>query len=207
MLRRASVPEASAHQAKPAGATKRDNKAPAAEQLEDYGTKATPAPTERKKHRKRGSFWEDDLNVNGISRYRHSKKVAWQSFMKVIPDAPPVPYDATRGIVLCGGGKVYFSSALAVIRVLRHHGCKLPIELWIGAGEEMPAAMEKELEEEDVVVRSAASTLAMLADPGVGKRSQNKQFPLKAVALVLSRFSQVLLLDADNFPVKVKPVP
>jgi len=31
---------------------------------------------------------------------------------------------------------------------------------------------------------------------------QNKQFPLKALAILLSRFSHVLLLDADNFPVK-----
>ena len=158
----------------------------------------------RRKLRKRG-FWGDDLNMEGISRFRRTKQIAWQRFMAAIPPEPPVPYDHSRGIVLCGGGKVYFSSALAVIRVLRHHGCRLPIELWIGTGEELPPAMERELEEEDVVVRSAGSTLTMLADPEVGKRSQNKQFPLKAVALLLSRFAQVLLLDADNFPVKVHP--
>ena len=35
-----------------------------------------------------------------------------------------------RGIVICGGGAKYFPCAWVTLKMLRHLGCTLPIELW-----------------------------------------------------------------------------
>ena len=43
---------------------------------------------------------------------------------------------ADRGIVICGGGERYLPSAYVLVRVLRHLGCGLPVEVWhLGEGE------------------------------------------------------------------------
>ena len=44
-----------------------------------------------------------------------------------------------RGIVICGGGAKYFPCAWVAVKMLRHLGCTLPIELWhLGAREMTP---------------------------------------------------------------------
>jgi len=137
--------------------TKKATPAPTKSATEEVDTVEAVDPDTKAAARKENSKKKRGASKHRISSFRQSKQDAWKRFMSAVPAEPPVPYDESRGIILCGGGKVYFSSALAVIRVLRHHGCQLPIELWIGAGEEMPAGMERELEEEDVVVRSAVT--------------------------------------------------
>src|SRR3569623_832335 len=52
-----------------------------------------------------------------------------------LSNVPEYPGGYTgRGIVVVGGGK-YFPSAYVTVRVLRHVGCTLPIELWLLAGD------------------------------------------------------------------------
>jgi len=100
-----------------------------------------------------------------------------------------------RGIVIPAGGVKYFPCAWVNIRMLRRHGCKLPIELWHLGPEEMPPTMRELLEPFDVRVVDALE--------------YRQRFParilrgweLKPYAIMHSAFEEVLLLDADNVAV------
>jgi hypothetical protein len=104
---------------------------------------------------------------------------------------------AGRGIVMCAGGARFFTCAWVCISLLRRElGCTLPIEVWHLGPEEMGPPMRALLDE--------------LGAHPVDALEVAKQHPverlggweLKAYALLHSRFSEVLLLDADNVPVK-----
>src|SRR5215213_7723868 len=45
-------------------------------------------------------------------------------------DWDPPAATSKRGITICAGGARYFASAYILVRLLRHHGCRLPIEMW-----------------------------------------------------------------------------
>ena len=103
---------------------------------------------------------------------------------------------AGRGIVICGGGTKYFPCAWVTIRLLRHLGCRLPIELWhIGPNEMSPA------------MRALLAPLGVQTVDGLEVRQKHpvvslRGWELKAYALLHCRFAEVLLLDADNAPVR-----
>ena len=104
---------------------------------------------------------------------------------------------AGRGIVICAGGASMFTCAWVLLHVLRRKlDCKLPIELWHLGPEELPAGMIRLLEPFDVRVVDAANVLidhpARIVDG----------WQLKPYALMHSSFAEVLLLDADQVPVK-----
>ena len=46
-----------------------------------------------------------------------------------------------RGIIICGGGHKYFTCAWVCIKMLRHLGCKLPVQLWYLGEREMDSQM------------------------------------------------------------------
>lgn len=105
-----------------------------------------------------------------------------------------------RGIVVVGGGK-YLVCAYVTIRVLRHVGCQLPIELW-HLDDEVDAAMEGMLSELGVVCcnaeqhhRDTRSTFRFLP-------TWWKGWQLKSYAIQHSRFAELLLLDADSYPTR-----
>jgi hypothetical protein len=104
----------------------------------------------------------------------------------------------SRGVVIVGGGK-YFASAYVTIRVLRRVGCRLPIELWHFA-EEMDDAMRSLAAEWDVT--------CVDADALARRRPYRfldhwwRGWQLKAYALLHTSFHEVLLLDADSYPVR-----
>jgi len=101
-----------------------------------------------------------------------------------------------RGIVLCGGGNLYFPCIWVCVRVLRSFGCTLPIELWYRGPREMTEEMKALLQPYDVVFRDAFAAA--------------RQFPvrrldgweLKPYAILNSRFAEVLYIDADNVVVR-----
>lgn len=118
------------------------------------------------------------------------------AFMEKIPDYPAATQD--RGVVVVGGGK-YLASAYVTVKVLRHVGCRLPIELW-------------HLEDEtDAWSRALFSKLGVACKDADALRIQKpfrfldnhwwKGWQLKAYALLHCGFEQVLLLDADCYPV------
>lgn len=104
---------------------------------------------------------------------------------------------AGRGIVICAGGARLFTCAWVAIALLRRHlSCTLPIEVWHLGPEEMGPPMRGLLEELGAQPVDAFE---------VAKRHEVERlggWELKPYALMNSRFRDVLLLDADNVPVK-----
>ena len=97
-----------------------------------------------------------------------------------------------RGIVICGGGTKYFPCAWVAVKMLRHLGCALPIELWhLGAREMTPE------------MRALMAPLGVRCVDALEVRKKHPVrrlggWEMKAYALVHTRFAEVLLLDADN---------
>ena len=113
-------------------------------------------------------------------------------------DAPfPEGRFAGRGIVICAGGARMFTCAWITIALLRRHlGCTLPIEVWHLGPREMGPPMRGLLEDLGAEVVDAHE---------VAKRHPVERlggWELKAYAVLHSRFAEVLLLDADNVPVR-----
>jgi hypothetical protein len=106
---------------------------------------------------------------------------------------PPDRFD-DRGIVICAGGVRYFTCAFVLIRVLRHLGVTLPIQVWHLGQREMSAEMRRLLVAEGVEVVDAETVLARHPARLAGG------WPLKPYAILHSRFREVLYLDADTVP-------
>lgn len=101
-----------------------------------------------------------------------------------------------RGIVICAGGARLFTCAWVCIGMLRRLGCALPIEVWhLGPGE-MSGPMRSLLREFDVHCIDAFEVAKVHPVDRLGG------WELKPYALLHSRFREVLLLDADNVPVR-----
>jgi hypothetical protein len=116
-------------------------------------------------------------------------------FLRRAPAFPEQQYRG-RGVVVCGGGETYFPSAWVCIRLLRHLGCDLPVELWHLDGSEMPDAWRAAVEPWGVKCVNAADVRVAHPARSLGG------WELKPYAMLHSAFEQVLLLDADNVPVR-----
>jgi hypothetical protein len=116
---------------------------------------------------------------------------------------PPYPHHGRykgRGIVIVGGG-TYWPSAYVCVRMLRHVGCTLPVQVWyVGEGErdDRYAAL---LAPFDVTVIDA-TTFCGASDTRSGNRGfpGHPPFEVKSFAALQSPFEEVLVLDADNYP-------
>ncbi len=99
-----------------------------------------------------------------------------------------------RGIVIPGGGR-YLACGWVCINMLRHLGCRLPIEFWhLGPQEVRPQFIE------------AAAALGVKCVDALKVRERRPArrlhgWELKPYAALHSDFEEVLLLDADNVPV------
>jgi hypothetical protein len=100
-----------------------------------------------------------------------------------------------RGIVICAGGKRYFTCAWVLISILRHvHHTTLPIQVWHLGRREMSDEMHLLLCEEGIEVVNAETVVARHPARLAGG------WPLKPYAIAQSRFREVLYLDADTVP-------
>jgi ADP-heptose:LPS heptosyltransferase len=109
--------------------------------------------------------------------------------------APCGPGGGGRGIVICGGDR-QFASAWVCVRMLRHLGCELPIDLWQLSASELGRRPRELLRPFSVRCVDAAE---------VRERHPVRQlggWELKPYAILHSGFDQVLYLDADNVPVR-----
>lgn len=104
-----------------------------------------------------------------------------------------------RGIVVVGGGR-YLVSAYITIRVLRHVGCRLPIELWHTRGE-VDGGMSRLLSRYQVTCRDADEEVKRLPFRFLHGHWW-KGWQLKPYAVFASRFREVLMLDADSYPTR-----
>ena len=111
--------------------------------------------------------------------------------------ALPDPGSHGRGIVICAGGARMFTNAWVLVWQLRRTlRSTLPIEVWHLGPEEMSSGMHAMLEDLGASVVDAHAVLRRFP----ARISDGWQ--LKAYALVMSGFREVLLLDADNVPVR-----
>jgi hypothetical protein len=114
--------------------------------------------------------------------------------LKVIQNLPEFPshlFQGGRGIVTVAGGN-YLRIAYLSILMLRQTGMTLPIELWMADWSEYNARFCAEVETHNVRCEVLADYL--------GEHIIDK-YQLKSFAILLSSFSEVLFLDADDFPV------
>lgn len=124
----------------------------------------------------------------------HNARLACEAFIPTLRDYPGT--FAGRGIVICGGGMKYLPGAWVCIRMLRHLGCALPMELWHLGPEEM-----------DNHLRTLLGQLGVECVDALTRRQQHPVrrlggWELKPYAIRHSKFREVLLLDADNMPVR-----
>ncbi|NQT93200.1 MAG: hypothetical protein HQ559_10600 [Lentisphaerae bacterium] len=110
----------------------------------------------------------------------------------------PCEYPKNRffgaGIVICAGGRTYFTCAWVLVNMLRRLGCRLPIEVWYRGRHEMSNVMRRMLE-------SVTNVYCMnAADQGDGRRLDG--WEVKPYAITHSRFEEVLFLDCDNIPTR-----
>lgn len=100
-----------------------------------------------------------------------------------------------RGIVTCAGGVKYNVQAWVLLRLLRHLGCSLPIEVWyLGQDEfdERFAELVRPLEVNFVDARALSIKYPARILNG---------WELKCYSVIHCDFQEVLFLDADNAPV------
>ncbi len=114
---------------------------------------------------------------------------------EAIASIPPCP-DAVwgRGIVICTGGAKYFPAAWVCASMLRHLGCRLPIQFWHLGERELDQRMREATADLDVTCVDAEELRLTRPARRLGG------WELKAYAILHSRFREVILLDADNVP-------
>src|SRR5213078_993226 len=128
-------------------------------------------------------------HASELGRYRELARTAIQAIAPYPPDR-----FAGRGIVICAGGRRYFACAWVCVRMLRHLGCRLPVELWYLGPYEMTSEM--------------AALLAPLDVRCIDARAVQEERParrlggweLKPYAILHARFEEVIFIDADNVP-------
>lgn len=102
-----------------------------------------------------------------------------------------------RGIVIVAGGAQIFTNAYVLISVLRRTlACVLPIEVWHFGAQEMSHSMAALLREMDVTVVDAFPRVEAAG------ATITDGWQLKPFALAQSGFAEVLMLDADQVPVR-----
>ncbi len=117
-----------------------------------------------------------------------------ERFISKLPDEPP-QWEG-RGVVICGGGVKYFTTAWVCIRMLRHLGCALPIQLWHLGKAEMDERMKELVRPFHVECVDAAEMRKRIP---VRRLSG---YGVKAYALLHNPFREVVLLDSDNVPLR-----
>ncbi|QEU61471.1 Mnn2 [Kluyveromyces lactis] len=102
------------------------------------------------------------------------------------------------GIVTVGGGK-FSMMAFLIIKTVRNFGTTLPVEVFI------PPNDEGDDEFCNVLLPQYNAKCIYLSDafpPDLIEKSDFKGYQFKSLAIIASSFKNLLLLDADNFPIK-----
>ncbi|DAZ98122.1 TPA: hypothetical protein N0F65_003108 [Lagenidium giganteum] len=131
----------------------------------------------------------DILTCNDARAFTDFSVVAAQ-YEHPEPLVLPTDPSASRGIVLIAYPKV-IAGVFAIVRLLRHVGCMLPVEIWIDPNE--MHARHSVLRE---LTGAFNCTVRIIHDPSATK------FYAKPHALYHSRFESVLFLDSDNIPAR-----
>jgi ADP-heptose:LPS heptosyltransferase len=126
-----------------------------------------------------------------------TRQTARRALERFIPKIPACPENYHgRGIVLAASGMRYVACAWVCLRMLRHLGCRLPVELWHRGEHEWSPQLTELVSAHDVTV---VDTSAMLRRYPA---DIDHRYALKPYAVIHSRFREVLWLDADQVPVQ-----
>jgi FkbM family methyltransferase len=113
-----------------------------------------------------------------------------------IPRYPENKY-AGRGIVTIAGGQTYFSGGYVLCKLLRHLGCKLPIQVWFLDRSEMDPYMQSLIEGIGPDISCVdASVFLPEKPPHLGG------WECKVYSILHCPWQEVLFLDSDQVPVK-----
>lgn len=108
-----------------------------------------------------------------------------------------------RGIVMVGGGE-YYGPAIITLHMLRRTGSKLPVEVFVPDDEEYEAEIcegyLKKLNARCVVMSHILDQSTLKTSQGEDADMKITHYQLKSLALLLSSFSEALLLDSDSIP-------
>jgi hypothetical protein len=121
-------------------------------------------------------------------------RAAMEAFIEELP-APAQSFSGA-GVVIAAGGLDYLTNAWVAVTLLQEHGCTLPIQIWHLGGREMPGALGRLFQAAGVECVDAE---VRFAEHGV---KALRGWALKPFAVVACPFRHVLLLDADNVPVR-----
>lgn len=126
-------------------------------------------------------------------------KALHAALMKRLPQllSKDVYKPGTKGIALIGGGRFLWLSFLALTN-LRNLGLTLPVELIIPTFSDF----EKERDFCTTVLPELNARCVLVPDvlgPDIMNRWEFKNYQYKPLALIVSSFEQVLLLDSDNY--------
>ena len=125
-------------------------------------------------------------------------KKGHESYVKAtkVQELNPVYNKGTRGIVCTAGGS-YLPLVAVALRILKRLGSKLPMEVFLEAGEEY----ESYVCEKIFPAFNARCVILSEILNAVPHPVAIEHFQLKYFALLFSSFEEVLFLDADSFPV------
>lgn len=108
-----------------------------------------------------------------------------------------------RGVVMVGGGE-YFGPAIISLHMLRQTGSTLPVEVFVPDDDEYEAELcekyLKKLNARCVVLSHILDRSAIKTSQADGADMKVTHYQLKSLALLLSSFSDALLLDSDSIP-------
>ncbi|ORY80436.1 mannosyltransferase putative-domain-containing protein [Protomyces lactucae-debilis] len=101
-----------------------------------------------------------------------------------------------RGIVFSAGDGNALRRVLLNVKLLREHGCTLPVEVfsWAWEADALPAEVIAELTQLNVRLQVASG--------GLEKADGWKDFRIKPLAILQSSFEHVLWLDSDSFTLR-----
>lgn len=115
---------------------------------------------------------------------------------KFLADLPPYPATFSgRGIVTaCGSKECLYVGAYVLIRLLRHFGCELPVEVYKFDWEKEPSW--------DDIFNAMPGVRVKYYDKTICENTSKKGWSLKSFAIVDSSFKEVMFLDSDIAPTK-----
>ncbi|KAK5779594.1 alpha-mannosyltransferase PWA37_002768 [Arxiozyma heterogenica] len=102
-----------------------------------------------------------------------------------------------KGIVIVGGGKYSLLAAMN-IEVLRYFNTTLPVEIFIPPGENDPSFCQNYLPK----LNAKCTQVEDIFNEATIQNVHFKGYQYKSLALLSSKFKDILFLDADNFPIK-----
>jgi len=116
---------------------------------------------------------------------------------------PASPWLYPRGIVIYGGGWRYFPGVYVTVRLLRHWGCTLPIQVWcMGGSDEFDIRMHQATQDFDVEWLDANDLWEKTPGMALRRERIDHGWMLKSIACLWSGFTEVIGLDADSHPAK-----